>query len=130
MDRVGVPPEFPWWPESDQIRPRIPTEASGGRQGPPPLLRDCVRGKEHPITADDGSGALWSGPLVDIEGNVEVRRPKRYHLLTDDVLRDPFELNTCSNKLVNFGEESLPRLFPAFTTQPPPPGCHTHLSQL
>ena len=130
MDRVGIPAEFPWWSEGDQTGARVPTEAIGGRLGPPPLLRDSVRSKKCPSTTDDRSGAFWPGPLVDFSESGDTRPSKRYHLLTDDVLKDPFdpvELSVRSNKLVNYEEDSPPRLFPAFTTQPPPatvPTCH------
>ena len=62
--------------------------------------------------------------MVDDEMCQPVVRPKKYTLLTDDVLKDPFdpvELSVHANKVVSSQDSnSPPRLFPAFTTQPPP----------
>ena len=135
MEGLGFPGELPWWgPESYPPGPRIPTEASRGGLGPPSLLWDHMCRAECPTTTVNGSRTIRPGPLVREELNPTIIKAKRYTVLTDEVLKDPFdpvELSVHSNKVVTSEEmDSPPCLFPAFTTQLPPAEdgpCHTLL---
>ena len=134
MEGLSFPGGLPWWgPESYPPGPRIPTEASRGGLGPPSLLGDHMCRAECAPKTIDGPRTIRPGPLVGEETNPPVVRPKRYTLLTDEVLKDPFdpvELSVHANKVVVSQEmDSPPHLFPAFTTQPPSAKdepCHTH----
>ena len=124
MDCLSLPEEFPWWgSESDSSRPGIPAETPRERLGTAPLLWDRVCCPKCATTSNDRPRTVRPGSLVRDELDSDVVRSKRYHLLTDEVLKDPFnpvELSHYSNKTVNFDEaDSPPCLLPAFTTTPP-----------
>uniref|UniRef100_A0ABM5FAW1 CCHC-type domain-containing protein n=1 Tax=Pogona vitticeps TaxID=103695 RepID=A0ABM5FAW1_9SAUR len=133
MEGLSFPGELPWWgPESYPPGPRVSTEASRGGLGPPSLLWDHMCRAECPTTTVNRSRTIRAGPLVREELNPAGVKAKGYTLLSDEVLKDPFdpvELSVHSNKVVISEEmDSPPCLFPAFTTQPPPAEdgpCHS-----
>ncbi|XP_078232779.1 uncharacterized protein LOC140707593 [Pogona vitticeps] len=88
------------------------------------MLRHGVCSEECPPLSHDGSREIWAGTLLGQVTGMWGPRPKRYHLLNDSYLQDPFdpvELTCATNKLVDVEtDEEPPCLFPVFTTMAPP----------
>ena len=92
MEGIGFPPELPWWGATGNSSwPGVPEEAFGGRLGSPSVLRHGMRGEERAHKADDRPREVWAGSLLgdpDVPPSV---RPKKYNLLPDHLLQDPFD---------------------------------------
>ncbi|XP_078246113.1 uncharacterized protein LOC140706737 isoform X2 [Pogona vitticeps] len=127
MEGFSFPPELSWGRETcDPARARISEETFRGRLGPPPLLRHGVCTEERAFASDDRQGEVWASSLLGEQTAVPTVRPKKYHLLNDRLLQDPFdplELEAVYNKVFNNEpRDEPPCLFPAFTTSAPPAG--------
>ena len=124
MDCDGLPTEPPWWEQSNPTWAGIPTEAPRGRLGEASVLWHGMRSAECPPSSHDRPRTVRTGTLLgDYEKPLDVR-PKKYRLLPDDCLQDPFdteELSSIINKRVAVEPYEEPScLFPAFTTSAPP----------
>uniref|UniRef100_A0ABM5GND3 CCHC-type domain-containing protein n=1 Tax=Pogona vitticeps TaxID=103695 RepID=A0ABM5GND3_9SAUR len=127
MEGFSFPPELSWGRETcDPARARISEETFRGRLGPPPLLRHGVCTEERAFASDDRQGEVRASSLLGEQTAVPTVRPKKYHLLNDRLLQDPFdplELEAVYNKVFNNEpRDEPPCLFPAFTTSAPPAG--------
>ena len=124
MDGNGASAKLPWWEEGNTSWTRVSEETSGGRLGEAPLLRNSLCRPECPPLPNDRSREIQTGPLLGDQGIPPVIRSKRYHLLDDCMLQDPFdprESSSANNKTSNLGfYDEPPCLFPAFTTSAPP----------
>ena len=79
---------------------------------------------ECPPSSHDRPGAVRTGTLLEGFENPLTVRPKKYRLLPEECLQDPFDSDTLSS-LVNKRScvenyDEPPCLFPAFTTSAPP----------
>ena len=86
------------------------------------MLWDGLRGTECPPEASDRPRRFWPSSLLRETGRPPDVRVKKYKILPEISLLDPFdsvELNAVTNKDVKSSEQP-PNLFPAFTTSAPP----------
>ena len=123
MDRSSLPQRT--WSLEEGGSPGFDVHHTTSRRGlgPPPLLRDHLRGEERPIDKTHRPGALWAdSPIlkqsyyVDEKGLVERIEPQWDPLVPTEVVIDTPLLNVNKPLLL---PEPLKTPFPSVTSQPP-----------